>query len=115
MKDFIVVFGKDNARIIKGINPSDWQNVPGVAVNPDLSELKGIPPNHWKLVDSKIVSKPEEEKEISSPTIIEHKISLDRKLVDTHLSSHRLTTILYSIGFSITISIAFHFFWKPLV
>jgi hypothetical protein len=100
MKDFIVVFSDRGARIIKGVNAADWQGVAGVAVNPDLGAVKGIPPHHWRLVDSKVVPKPDAERTDPNPkTMIEHTIQLDpdflKPHLDAHLQRHRLKTLLY--------------------
>lgn len=42
MNDRIVIFGDKGARIVKGVSAADWQGVPNVAVNPDLTAVKGI-------------------------------------------------------------------------
>jgi hypothetical protein len=53
-KPFIVIFSDRGARKVKGINPDDWQGVPNVLVNPDLSKVSGVPPHLWALVDGKV-------------------------------------------------------------
>lgn len=56
MKDFIVTFGPNGARIVKGINPADWVNHPNCLVNPDLSKVRGIPPHLWRIDGAQVVA-----------------------------------------------------------
>lgn len=74
MKDFIVVFGDNGARIVKGINVEDWKNIPGVLINPDLSKLAGVPPHRWRLDSSTIVETQDASKEV--PPVAIHQISV---------------------------------------
>jgi hypothetical protein len=55
--DVIVKFTANGARIIKGVDAQQFVGMPDVAVNPDLSTVRGIPPHEWQLVDGKIVPK----------------------------------------------------------
>lgn len=60
-KKTVVVFNKYGARIL--VNPGDaYDNVKDSIINPDLTEVKGLPPHYWKLVDGKVVPKTEKEK-----------------------------------------------------
>lgn len=44
----VAVFTANNCRLIKGTAES-WKNNPNAVVNPDLSEVKGLPPHFWVL------------------------------------------------------------------
>lgn len=89
MKDFIVTFGSNGARIVKGINPADWVGHPNVAVNPDLSKVQGIPPEKWKLVGSEV--QPSENAASATPTVTTHMIELDETFLKAHIEQfHKL-------------------------
>lgn len=53
-----------NCKVWKVTNTSEYLNLPTVAVNPDLRELrsKKIKPHHWKIVNSMVLEKSDEEK-----------------------------------------------------
>lgn len=54
MKDFVVMFPKDGARIIK--NPLQTARLVqmGGLLNPDLNTVRGIPPHLWEKNGTKI-------------------------------------------------------------
>lgn len=60
----VVVFTRNNARILNGIETSsleqfkDWKNV---VVDPDLSTVNGTPPHLWKIFDGIIIPLSNEE------------------------------------------------------
>lgn len=55
-KQIVVVFNKYGARIL--VNPGDaYDNSQDTIINPDLTEVKGLPPHYWKLVDGKVLPK----------------------------------------------------------
>jgi hypothetical protein len=54
-KDFIVVFTQNNARIIMGGGMGAVGQSDKVVSNPDLSAVRGIPPQYWKIVSGKVV------------------------------------------------------------
>jgi len=61
-KTIVVVFTDNNARVL--VNPLDLKAFEGAAnavINPDLWELRGIPPHFWKLVEGKILPMTPEE------------------------------------------------------
>ena len=60
MKQKLVIFTTNNARILVGADPADY---PGALVNPDLSAVKGIAPHFWKLADGRIVPMSASEKQ----------------------------------------------------
>jgi hypothetical protein len=83
-KALVVVFEANNARIL--INPAnlkELQQLPNVVVNPNLEQVKGMPPHCWKLQNGKVVPLDEGEREqryqhihrhgaaTSHPTVIE--------------------------------------------
>jgi len=99
MKNFIVVFSDKGARIVKGINPEHWKNIPNVAVNPNLSKVKGIPPHHWKLQENQVVpdlnnSKPQEK--IYSITV---ESNYTRNLILMSLGTSLLVSLLINLIF----------------
>lgn len=56
MKDVVVVLTRNNARLI--VNPSDLDKFLGkqnVFINPDLTDLKGVPPHFWKAQRGRLV------------------------------------------------------------
>jgi hypothetical protein len=53
--EFIVVFTKDNARIIMGGGMGAVSSGDQVVSNPDLSAVRGIPPHLWKLQSGQVV------------------------------------------------------------
>ncbi len=56
MKTTVVVFTKNNARILT--NPLDLQifeSNPSCAINPSLTKVVGVSPHYWKLVDGEIL------------------------------------------------------------
>jgi hypothetical protein len=56
MKEFLVIFDDTGAWIEK--NPdeiSKHKGKPNSILNPDLSQVKGLPPHAWNLVDGLIV------------------------------------------------------------
>ena len=52
MKQYVVIFTADNARVLKGVRVEDYRGRPDVLINPELPA--GIPPHQWKIVDGKI-------------------------------------------------------------
>lgn len=53
MKDKVVVFTENNARIL--INPQDlkaFENKTSAFINPDLAFVKGLEPHYWKLLNT---------------------------------------------------------------
>lgn len=100
-KNTIVVFGKDGARVHKGIKPSDWQGVPNVLVNPDLSQLAGIPPHRWQLKGSEIVELPPTpggQEPTPGSVIIEHRIEVSAWHRFGHLWISALTAAVISLA-----------------
>jgi hypothetical protein len=62
-KTRVIVFTANNARILT--NPENveaFRDMPNAFVDPDLSEVVGLPPHFWKVVDGKIVSMTRPEK-----------------------------------------------------
>lgn len=54
----VVVFTKNNARVLR--NPENIEQylaMDNAIIEPDLSEVQGIPPHYWSLVDGKVVKK----------------------------------------------------------
>lgn len=63
MKKFLVAFTANNARIIKTPELIEaLVGLPGCYLQPDLRYVKGVPPQHWKVVDGNIVPMTEQEK-----------------------------------------------------
>lgn len=57
-----VAFTPNNARVFHG-SVEDISHMQNVIVNPDLSQVEGIPPHHWKMnIHGKIVKMTDEEK-----------------------------------------------------
>lgn len=54
MSDVIVVFSKDGARIVKG-DSSQYAGRADVLINPDLENVRRLPPHLWGLADGKVV------------------------------------------------------------
>ena len=55
-KDYVVVFGKLNARLL--VNPPDlprYHSVENALVNPSLDLVKDRPPHYWKKAGERIV------------------------------------------------------------
>lgn len=95
-KNKVVVFGKQGARIL--INPDSIDfllKYNNVMVNPDLSKVDGIPPEHWKMENGNVVpmldgEKPTEaslqqkiivaEKHIPGPAVEVEKIVIQKVL-----------------------------------
>lgn len=102
-KDFIVVFSEKGARIMKGINPKDWEGVPNVLVNPDLTKVKGIPMRLWKMSAEGITKDPNAP--VAAPTITHHKaeVTLLHRLEDIAVSAvvSAITTVLTVYIFSL--------------
>lgn len=56
MKNIYVKFTDSGARIL--VNPNNESELradPNVLFNPDLSHVKGVPPENWKVVNNQIV------------------------------------------------------------
>lgn len=56
MKDVVVVLTRNNARIVT--NPTDLDKFLGkqnVFVNPNMEDLKGVPPHFWKSQRGRLV------------------------------------------------------------
>ena len=51
-KTKVVVFTKNNARILVGVDPKHY---PGALVNPDLSAVRRVPTHFWKVVRNQVV------------------------------------------------------------
>lgn len=49
MKNQVVLFTKNNARIIKTDDFSPYLGNASARINPDLSQVKRIPPHFWKI------------------------------------------------------------------
>lgn len=54
-KTKVVVFDKDGGWVLINPDPKEYRSL-NYVVNPDLSAVKGIPPEHWALVGNKVVS-----------------------------------------------------------
>lgn len=52
-KDFVVTFSVAGARILKGIDPKEWEGKPGALVNP--TRPLGVPPHRWVLNDDRTI------------------------------------------------------------
>lgn len=50
----VVVFDHNGGWVLTNPNPSDYKDLPHV-VNPDLSAVKGLPPEGWTLVGRGVV------------------------------------------------------------
>jgi hypothetical protein len=55
MKHRVVVFTRNNARIITTSDISKYKNRMNISIDPDLSKVQGTPPHFWKLHGRKIV------------------------------------------------------------
>jgi hypothetical protein len=60
MKDIIVIFTENNARILEGQKASAYFGRQDCLINPKIPQ--GIPPHHWKLEKGKIVEMSSDEK-----------------------------------------------------
>lgn len=89
MKRRALFFTETNAVVIKEDDIDS--NIKNLVINPDLSFVRGVPPQHWKFQDGKIVPMNKEEKGhrenlineigiISKPELIE---ALDAESVET--------------------------------
>lgn len=56
MNDVIVIFSADSARIVKGAQARDFAGKTNIVINPDLSQVKGLPPHAWKFENGSVVS-----------------------------------------------------------
>lgn len=48
MKNKIVIFTPVGARIITAADPKPYKGQKNVLINPDLSKVKGVPPQYWE-------------------------------------------------------------------
>lgn len=56
MKPFLVVFEKTGARVIKNPDNVSKHLSDGALLNPDLSKVKGVPPQFWKNHNGHLVT-----------------------------------------------------------
>lgn len=76
MKNKIVIFTSHNARIL---NIDDemihqYEQYANAVINPDLSQVKGIPPHFWKLQGKRVVPMTFEEKKFRTELINKHQV-----------------------------------------
>lgn len=45
----VVVVTEAGTRILKGVDPLDWEGNPEAVINPDLSGVAGFPPHLWRI------------------------------------------------------------------
>lgn len=56
MKPFVVIFSKNTARIVKGIDVNEYRGRADCLINPDLTAVHGLPPHCWCIVDGKLAT-----------------------------------------------------------
>ena len=54
MKHKVVLFSNNGAKIITTDDVTLYQDIPNIAIDPDLSAVKYYPPHLWQLKDNKI-------------------------------------------------------------
>jgi hypothetical protein len=97
MKNKVVLFHENGARIITTDDVSHFQGMKNCVINPDLSEVAGIPPHCWRLQDTRVVGAAENEQAGAiTPSITEHKITFDSTYIHPHMRSHFKKAILCS-------------------
>lgn len=79
MKTFYVTFDKDGGWVSKGMPPSEPH-----LVNPDLSRVRGVPPELWQLVNGHIV--PKDSGDLTSGRPAPSKKLLNKKIISLALA-----------------------------
>jgi len=101
-KHHVVLFGSNGARIITTQDVSHFQGMPNALIDPDLEAVKGIPPHHWQLQDSKVVPTPEEQRtDPNQPSIVQHTITVAK--------SHYVKLFAIVVGVSTVVSLLVKF------
>lgn len=98
-KNKVVVFTKNNARIVVTDEIKHYERLPNALINPNLSQVKGIPPHFWKLENKKVVP-----------------MNRDEKLA--RLSDHEAFGVDNEIKFKKSVNFftkrTFFYYWLPL-
>jgi hypothetical protein len=84
MDNVAVLFKDDGSvRILHGVDPSHFQGMTNVAINPDLTAVSGIPPHLWKLANTNVVPKAAGEGAVPVPAVIEHTLTVAKSFYYT--------------------------------
>jgi hypothetical protein len=103
-KEFIVVFTKNNARIIMGGGMGAVGSSDRVVSSPDLSGVRGIPPHHWKLENGKIVPMDAKERSERDRQLDKASVGVNPTLAEHFAKQQRMQVLLaglLALGISI--------------
>lgn len=56
MKHTVVIFNKNNAKVVNTTRLTFLKNMPNVSINPDLTVVSGVPTHYWKLDNGKVIA-----------------------------------------------------------
>lgn len=101
MKHHVVLFSPTGAKVITTPDVAKYIGAPNVAIDPDLTAVKGLPPHRWALQEGRVVET--SATEINSPPIV---ISPAPAPV---FSAKQISTI---IGITLLVQILVHFLVK---
>lgn len=107
MKNKVILFTNNNARLIRTNELSTWEKDPRALINPDLSKVKGIPPHFWKRDGGQIVPMTDQEKVERLANIEKHGIHNNYTLAPVTKKEHKRVNVrrMIELGVSFIVGI----------
>ena len=80
---------------LQSVNTPDYENLPNVLINPDVSSLSSIPKNYWKVDSGNVVEMTTNEKTVLNDFLNAKTIREKKYKISTYDVLQRLTNIVF--------------------
>lgn len=100
MKNKIVIFTTNNARIVISDDVKKYKTMTNALINPDLSKVAGVPTHHWKLSGGKVA-------EMSRPEKVARDLQIQLNGIDNSLIELPINKYSYKLAKYLPIIYAF--------
>ena len=95
----VVIFTSNNARILSGVEDiTPYSDNPDLVVDPDLTQVRGIPPHYWKLEKGVVVPMSKSERERRDLEHVNNKVDNEIKTVKPKYPNKYLDILLGIAG-----------------